>query len=157
MGRVLAPLFDVLTFPGVVAGSLARWIVATAALPAVEDLEGGEELPYPGLVLYAVVPFAVLTGGAVAAFAATTAAGVDGLAELGLVWLGLALSVNAFPGEGATAALYSHSVGTESRWRWLGAPLAAVSGPMVELRALWLDLLYGLALFGAVRWLAGAL
>jgi len=155
MGRALAPVFDVLTLPGVVAGSLLRWIVATVALPAVEDLEGGEELPYPGLVLYAVVPFTALTAGAIAAFAASSAADVDGLVELALVWLGIALSVHAFPGEGATAALFSGSVGADSRWRWLGAPLAAVSGPMVELRALWLDLLYGLALFGLVRWLVG--
>lgn len=154
MGRALDRAFDVLTLPGVVAGSIARWAVATAALPAVEDLEAGRELPYPGLVLYAAVPFVVLTAGAIAAFAASGSANAardDPLVELGLVWLGLSLSVHAFPGAGATAALFGHSVETDSRWRWLGVPLAAVSGPMVELRAIWLDLAYGLVLFAAVR------
>lgn len=158
MGRAFGTVFDVLTLPGLVAASVLRWVVATTALPAVDDLQAGKELPYRGLVLYAIVPFAVLTVGAIAAFAASgDVAGGRGpdLTELGLVWLGLSLAVHAFPGEGATAALYSHSVETDSRWRWIGAPLAAVSGPMVELRAAWFDLVYGLAVFAAVRVLVG--
>lgn len=153
MGRALAPLFDLLTLPGVVAASVLRWGVATVALPPVEDLEGGAEIPYRGIVLYVAVPFAVLTAGAVAAFAASAAlaAGGSRLGEPVLVWVGLSLSVHAFPGEGATAALFSHSLESDSRWRWIGAPLAAVAGPMAELRAVWLDLVYGLALLSVVR------
>lgn len=159
MGRALAPVFDLLTLPGVVAGSILRWLVATVALPAVEDLEGGETLPYPGLVWYTAVPFVVLTGGAISAFAASVGAFGNvagrGLVTLGTVWLGISLAVHAFPGEGATAALFRHSLETDSAWRWIGSPLAAVSGPMVELRSVWLDLVYGLALFVVVRSLVG--
>lgn len=151
MGRALAPLFALLTVPGVVASALLRRAVYALALPSVERLEGGGDLPYPGLVASTVGPFVALTAGAVAAFAASTAAGVDGSAELALIWLGLSLSVHAFPSEGATAALYSHSFGSESRWRWLGAPLAAISGPVAELRKVWLDLVYGVGLYALVR------
>lgn len=154
MGRALEPLFVLLTLPGAVASAGLQRACDRLFLPAVDALEGGESLPYPGLVAATAIPFATLTAAAVAAFALSGGRTTPHW-ELLAVWLGVSLAVHATPGEGATAALYSLSLQRASRLRWIGLPLAALSRTLGQLRVVWLDLVYALLLFGLVRTLAG--
>lgn len=152
MARALEPAFLLLTLPGTIASALLQRACDRLLLPSVDAIDGDESaLPYGGLVASRSVPAVVLTVAAVAAFARSAAPAVDGPAELAWAWLGVALAVHAWPSEGATAALYGRSLQSESPWRWIGLPLAAVGRLFETLRVVWLDLVYALVLFGVVR------
>lgn len=152
MARALEPVFLLLTLPGAIASSLLQRACDRLLLPSVDSLSGDESaLPYEGLVTSRAVPAVVLTAAAVAAFARSATAGVDGLAELAWAWLGVALAVHAWPSEGATAALYSRSLETDSAWRWIGLPLATLGRLFDRLAVVWLDLVYALVLLAVVH------
>lgn len=152
VSRALERAFAVLTLPGVVARALLQRACNRLLLPSVDALEAGEvELPYAGLVAAQAVPALVLTAAGVVAFARSASAAVEGVAELASVWLGLSLVVHAWPGAGATAALYGRSFEADSTWRWLGLPLALLGRLFERLRVVWLDLVYGLLVFVVVR------
>lgn len=152
MARALEPIFVVLTLPGAVARSLLQRALDRLLLPSVDSLGGdASAIPYARLVLSRAIPALLLTLAAVAAFARSDATGVDGLGELAWAWLGVALAVHAWPSEGATAALYSRSLETDSSWRWIGLPLATLGRLFGRLAVVWLDFVYGLVLLAVVR------
>lgn len=68
-----------------------------------------------------------------------------------VVWLGLSLGAHVFPNDEATMALYERSKSETSPLRFLGYPVAGVSKAAGVIRFLWLDALFALVIYQAVR------
>ncbi|AGB15259.1 hypothetical protein Halru_0632 [Halovivax ruber XH-70] len=161
-------LLTLVTFPGVVVHELAHKRVCDLfGIPVLEVcyfrlgnpagyVRHAEPRRYRHATMITVAPFLLNTVLALVAFSGavlSTPAG-GAVTDVGIVggilfWLGLSFGMHAFPSAGDASSLWGQ---TKSKWRasptvLLGLPVIALIHVVNLLRALWLDLVYAIALF----------
>ncbi|ELZ11657.1 AN1-type Zinc finger protein [Halovivax asiaticus JCM 14624] len=161
-------LLTLVTFPGVIVHELAHKRVCDLfGIPVLEVcyfrignpagyVRHAEPRRYRHATMITVAPFLLNTVLALVAFGGvvlSTSAG-GAVTDVGIVggvlcWLGLSFGMHAFPSAGDASALWGQ---TKSKWRTsptvlLGLPVIALIHVVNLLRALWLDLVYAVALF----------
>lgn len=161
-------LLTLVTFPGVIVHELAHKRVCDLfGIPVLDVcyfrlgnpagyVLHAEPERYRHHTMVSLAPFLLNTvlalvafGGVALSIPAGGSPGDAGIAGGVLFWLGISFGMHAFPSAGDASALWGQ---TKSKWRasptvLLGLPVIALIHVVNLLRALWLDLVYAIALF----------